>query len=241
MHCFAILIFNLFDYNNFEFKVNYVNIKNIMEIIFLIIILIFSVIIHEVAHGAVANYLGDPTAKHEGRLTLNPINHLDPVGSILLPLLLVITQSPILFAWAKPVPVNPYNLKNPKKDMAKIAVSGPATNFSVALFFSLLIKFFAIPENLLIIFSGIIFINILLAVFNLMPIPPLDGSKILFSFLPNKFEHIQILMEQYSLFILFGFLFLLMSGVIPLFQIVLLVFYFIAGPEAIPSLLQFLS
>jgi Zn-dependent protease len=211
-----------------------------METIFTIIILIFSVIIHEVAHGAVANHLGDPTAKDTGRLTLNPINHLDPIGSVLLPLILVIIGSPFLIGWAKPVPVNPYNLRNPKKDMARIAVAGPAINFFIAIFFALLIQFFALPEKFLIIFSIIIFINILLAVFNLLPIPPLDGSKILFSFFPQSLEHVQIWIEQFSIFLFFGFLFLLMAGIIPLFQIVLLVFYFIAGPEMLEILIQFL-
>lgn len=191
-----------------------------MEYLFLIIILLFSVIIHEVAHGTMANNLGDPTAKYEGRLTLNPLKHLDPVGSVLLPLMLVIIRSPFLIGWAKPVPVNPYNLRNPKKDMAKIAIAGPAVNFLVAFFFALLIQFFVIPERFLIIFTFIIFINILLAVFNLLPVPPLDGSKILFSFLPNRLEYIQTWMEQRSLFLFFIFLFLLMSGIIPLFQIV---------------------
>ena len=212
-----------------------------MEFIFLIIILLFSIIIHEIAHGAIANYLGDSTAKYEGRLTLNPLKHLDPVGSVLLPLMLAIFQSPFLIGWAKPVPVNPYNLRNPKKDMAKISVAGPTVNFAVALFFSLIIHFFSIPENLLAIFSIIIFINILLAVFNLMPIPPLDGSKILFSFLPSKFEYVQIWMEQFSLFLFLGFVFLLINGIIPLIQIVFLIFYFVAGPEATQALFQLLS
>jgi Zn-dependent protease len=211
-----------------------------MEIIFLIIILLFSVIIHEIAHGAMAYHLGDSTAKNEGRLTLNPINHLDFFGSILLPLILVLLRSPFLIGWAKPVPVNPYNLRNPKKDMAKIAVAGPAINFIITIFFALLIQLFNLSESFLLIFSLIIFINILLAVFNLLPIPPLDGSKIFFSFLPQKFEYIQVWMEQFSIFLFIIFLFFIMIGLIPLFQIVLLLFYFIAGPEAIQVLLQFL-
>lgn len=195
-----------------------------MEFIFLIVILLFSVIIHEVAHGAVANYLGDSTAKHEGRLTLNPVNHLDPIGSILLPLILVLTNSPFLVGWAKPVPVNPYNLSNPKRDMAKIAIAGPGVNFIVALFFALLIQLFNLPERLLMIFSLIIFINILLAIFNLMPIPPLDGSKILFFLLPSSLWHIQDWMEQNSLLLFFLFLFLLITGIVPLFEIVNFIF-----------------
>ena len=212
-----------------------------METIFFILILLLSIIIHEIAHGAMANHLGDPTARYAGRLTLNPIKHLDPVGSIFLPLFLIIMGSGFLIGWAKPVPVNPYNLRDPKKDMAKIAVAGPAVNFFVALFFALLIQFFPIPKEFLTIFSIIIFLNILLSVFNLVPVPPLDGSKILFAFLPPGLEHIQVWMEQFSLFLFFGFLFLLLSGIIPLFQLVLLLFIFIAGPEAVQALFQFLS
>jgi len=212
-----------------------------MEYIFLIVILLFSVIIHEVAHGAAANHFGDPTAKYAGRLTLNPLKHLDPVGSVLLPLLLIIAGSPFLIGWAKPVPVNPYNLHNPKKDMAKIAAAGPAINFSVAIIFGLLIQFFSVPEKFLIIFSIIIFLNILLGVFNLLPVPPLDGSKILFAFLPPELEYIQVWMEQFSLFLFFGFLFLIILGIIPIFQIVSSLFALLAGPEAIQALFQFLG
>jgi len=216
-------------------------IKNIMEYLFLIVILLLSIMIHEISHGAMANHLGDPTAKYAGRLTLNPLKHLDPIGSVLLPLLLIITGSPFLIGWAKPVPVNPYNLHNPKKDMAKIAAAGPAINFSIALVFALLIQFFSVPEKFLIIFSIIIFLNILLGVFNLLPVPPLDGSKILFAFLPSSLEHIYAWMEQFSLFLFFGFLFLIISGIVPLFQIIFSIFVLIAGPEAVQALFQFLG
>ena len=204
-----------------------------MEQVFLIIILIISIVIHEIAHGAVANHLGDPTAKYAGRLTLNPISHLDPIGSVLIPFILIITGSPFLIGWAKPVPVNPYNLRNPKKDMAKIAIAGPAVNFIVAIFFGILIQIIPLPNQVLIIFSIIIFLNILLGVFNLMPIPPLDGSKIFFSFLPFSLQYIQDWMEQFSMFLFFGFLFLIISGIFPLLHIVLLLFAFIAGPEVV--------
>ena len=204
-----------------------------METIFFIIILLLSIIIHEIAHGAVANHLGDPTAKYAGRLTLNPISHLDPIGSVLIPFILIITGSPFLIGWAKPVPVNPYNLRNPKKDMAKIAIAGPAVNFIVAIFFGILIQIIPLPNQVLIIFSIIIFLNILLGVFNLMPIPPLDGSKIFFSFLPFSLQYIQDWMEQFSMFLFFGFLFLIISGIFPLLHIVLLLFAFIAGPEVV--------
>ena len=109
-----------------------------MEIIFFIIVLIFSIVIHEVSHGFVANYLGDPTAKHAGRLTLNPLKHLDPIGSVLLPVLLILTTGKGI-GWAKPVPINPFNFKDQKYGSLKAAVAGPVSNFIIALFFGLLI------------------------------------------------------------------------------------------------------
>lgn len=176
-----------------------------MEMIFLIIILIFSIVIHEVAHGAMANHLGDPTAKYADRLTLNPIKHLDPIGSVLVPLILIFTGSPILFGWAKPVPINPYNFSDQKYGSAKVALAGPGANLLVALFFGLALRFFpdliALP-GLFSIFSYIVFINILLAVFNLLPIPPLDGSHILFTFLPPEMENIKIFLSQFGFFVL---------------------------------------
>lgn len=182
--------------------------------IFSLIILLFSVIIHELAHGYVAYSLGDPTAKYEGRLTLNPLKHLDPFGSVVLPLLLFIAGSPFLFGWAKPVPVNPYNFSDKKYGEIKVSVAGPASNFAVAIVFGLLLRF--IPEQIIFANQGlalalgyIVAINIWLAVFNLIPIPPLDGSWILFSFLPDSLQGIKFFLKQYGivlllLLILFG-------------------------------------
>ncbi|MDP2664041.1 MAG: site-2 protease family protein [bacterium] len=186
-----------------------------MEYLFLIVILIFSVVIHEVSHGAVANFLGDPTAKYAGRLTLNPIKHLDPIGSVILPLFLIvmaqITGGGIIFGWAKPVPINPFNFRDQKYGSAKVSLAGPAANLALALFFGLALRFlpaiFGVP-GLALIFSYIVYINILLAVFNLLPIPPLDGSHILFTFLPEK-EHIRVILSQYGLFIMLFVLFFL--------------------------------
>lgn len=206
-----------------------------MEYLFLVAILLLSIIIHEVSHGAMAGYLGDPTAKLSKRLTLNPLRHLDPIGSVIVPLLLIISKSPILIGWAKPVPVNPFNLKDPRWDMAKIAIAGPAANFSIALFFALLVNFINLPSSFLIVFSLIIFINVLLGMFNLMPLPPLDGSKILFAFFPS----LAPVMERYSLVIFFAFIFLLISGALPLFQLVSWLFILIAGPEAVEAFFTF--
>ena len=151
-----------------------------IDIVFGLIILIFSEILHEVAHGYMANWLGDPTAKLQGRLTLNPISHIDPVGSILLPALLLITHAPMLIGYAKPVPYNPYNLRG-KYAEGLVAFAGPATNILLAVIFGLMIRFASaqLGPDLISAFAIIVYINMLLALFNLIPVPPLDGSKIL--------------------------------------------------------------
>jgi len=178
-----------------------------MDYLFLIIILLFSVVIHEVAHGSIANLLGDPTAKLAGRLTLNPIKHLDLFGSFFLPLFLIILRSPVLFGWAKPVPINPYNFRNPKRDEAKVAIAGPATNILVALVFGMIIRFLPLPNSLFAIFSIIVILNLILAIFNLVPIPPQDGSHILFTFLPERFSGLKLFLHQFGIFILLFFIF----------------------------------
>lgn len=179
--------------------------------IFSLIVLLFSVIIHELAHGYVAFSLGDPTAKHEGRLTLNPLKHLDPFGSVILPLLLLFAtagQGPI-FGWAKPVPVNPYNFSDQKWGTLKVAISGPATNFGIAIIFGLIIRIINMPQTAPFVeLLGIITIyNFLWGLFNLVPIPPLDGSWILFRFLPEKWYKAKLFLQQYGLFILIFFIF----------------------------------
>lgn len=187
---------------------------NVIITIFSLIVLLFSVIIHELAHGSVAYSLGDPTAKYAGRLTLNPLKHLDPLGSVILPFLLFISGSSILIGWAKPVPINPYNFKDQKYGALKVAVAGPATNFALAIFFGLLIRFvptslFVLAPGIFLIFSFIVQINIMLAIFNLLPIPPLDGSWILFSLLPPRFDKVKAFISQYGMFIL---IFLIVFG-----------------------------
>lgn len=160
--------------------------------IFQLAVLIFSVMIHEVSHGYVAERLGDPTARLAGRLTLNPLKHLDPFGSVILPLLLSIPalfgQPAFIIGWAKPVPYNPYNLKNPERGGALIAAAGPLSNIFLAAIFGLFIRFLGISNysngNLIGLLSVIVSLNLLLAFFNLIPIPPIDGSKILSFFLP---------------------------------------------------------
>jgi Zn-dependent protease len=162
-----------------------------------IAILIGSVVIHEVAHGYAAYKLGDPTAKLDGRLTLNPVKHLDPLGSLLIPGILAITNAPFLFGWAKPVPYNPYNLKNPRRDEALIALAGPVSNILIALSAALMFRVF-MPE-LDTLFAFILFmtviLNLVLAVFNLVPIPPLDGSKLLFAAFPSELSNFRSTLE----------------------------------------------
>ncbi len=197
-----------------------------ISIIFFLIVLLFSIVIHEVAHGSVANLLGDSTANYACRLTLNPISHLDPFGSVLLPFLLILFQSPILFGWAKPVPINPYNFKNPRWDEARVSLAGPAANILIALFFGLLIRFFPLSLPFLNLFSIIVILNLVLAVFNLMPIPPLDGSHILFAILPEKYWKLKTLLHQYGLFILIFFVFFLLRWV---FLGVMILYFLITG------------
>lgn len=177
-------------------------------IIFSLIVLLFSIIVHELAHGQVAFYLGDPTAKYAGRLTLNPLKHIDPIGSVVLPLFLVLTNSPFVIGWTKPVPINSYNFKNPRWDNLKVALSGPTSNFIIALFFGLLIRFIPLPFSLFRLFSIIAIYNIFWGLFNLIPIPPLDGSHVLFSFLPDSSTfQIKRFLQQYGLLLLLLFLF----------------------------------
>lgn len=159
-----------------------------MDQLFFFLILIFSVILHEVAHGYMANYLGDPTARLMGRLTLSPVSHIDPIGTILLPLMMWLAQgfspTPILIGYAKPVPYNPHNLPG-KYDELLVAGAGPATNIVLAVVFGLAIRFMGDAGPLVNAFAIIVFVNMLLALFNLIPIPPLDGSKVLSGILPG--------------------------------------------------------
>lgn len=165
--------------------------NSILIQIFQLIVLIFSVIIHEFSHGYAAYRLGDDTAKNAGRLTLNPLNHLDPIGSVLFPLFLYISHSPILFGWAKPVPYNPSFLhKDYKYGPLKVALAGPFSNFAVAVIFAIIIRMtypFLSPIAIYLLSTAVL-LNCSLAIFNLLPIPPLDGSSILAIILPRRYS-----------------------------------------------------
>lgn len=176
--------------------------------LFSIVALILSATIHEYMHGFAAYQLGDPTAKNAGRLTLNPIKHLDFFGSIILPLSLLMLGSSFLFGWAKPVPYNPNNLQDKKYGDAKVSAAGPLANLLVAGLFAFLFRFLDQGTIFAYLVSEIIFINLILMVFNLVPIPPLDGSKIIASILPTKWRYrILNLDDRVSLVILFIFVF----------------------------------
>jgi len=176
-----------------------------------------SVVVHEVSHGWAAHYLGDPTAKLQGRLTLNPLLHLDPLGSILIPLILSVLPGSLMFGWARPVPVNPYNLQG-KHGEALVAAAGPLSNISIAIIFGLLIRFAGamMPPSFLHITITVVIINIVLAVFNLVPIPPLDGSKVLFSLLPPHLRNVRESLERYGFFIVLFFIVFLWEYLTPI-------------------------
>ncbi len=177
--------------------------------VFYVVILIMSVVIHEVSHGFMAECFGDQTAREAGRLTLNPLKHLDLFGSLILPAFLVLSHSPFLFGWAKPVPYNPKNLSNKKWGTVAVASAGVLVNFSIATIFGLVIRFtshLALPDNFYFITSIIVLVNLALGIFNLVPIPPLDGSKILFSLLPARAFPLIIAYEQYAIILLLIFI-----------------------------------
>ena len=182
--------------------------------IFYIVVILYSVTIHEVSHGLMANSLGDPTAKNLGRLSLNPIKHLDLFGSVILPFLMFFTTG-FAFGYAKPVPYNPNNLNDRKYGPVQVALAGPAVNIILALLFGLTLRFMPdifssslVPQ----LFSRIVMLNLVLAVFNMFPIPPLDGHWLLMAFLPPSMDSLKVFIYKNS-FILF-----------PLFLIVFMVF-----------------
>ena len=185
-----------------------------IDFIFSIIILIFSAVIHEVSHGYVAYMQGDNTAKYAGRLTLNPLKHLELFGSFILPIMSYFLGG-FIIGWAKPVPYNPYNLRNQRWGEAMVAFAGPCINIVIAVILGMSIRFGIFPE-LQTAFATIVFINLILATFNLIPVPPLDGSKVLFSVFPNSLYQVRTFLERNGLFIMIFFVFFLWQFVLPL-------------------------
>ncbi len=179
----------------------------------LVPVILFALTVHEYAHGMVAYRLGDPTAKHAGRLTLNPLSHLDPIGTVMLFL--------VHFGWAKPVPVDPRYFANPKRDMLWVALAGPAANMGLALLSGLVIRIAssnpsafmssALGPSFFTMMVLSLQINLALAVFNLLPVPPLDGSKIMYGLLPPQYDHLAYNLERYGPMVLFG---LVMMGML---------------------------
>jgi Zn-dependent protease len=179
-----------------------------MELIIKLLALFPSIILHEIAHGYAACRLGDPTARDAGRLTLNPLAHIDPMGSILLPILLVVTHSPVLFGWAKPVPVIPGYFRNPKQGAMIVGAAGPMTNLALAAIAGVLFRLLTPGGVLGLFLMNVCIINVVLAVFNLLPIPPLDGSRIVAGFMPSNLVSAYMRLGRYGFLIIFVLLWL---------------------------------
>jgi len=176
---------------------------------------LFAITVHEVAHGWAAKQLGDPTAERLGRLTLNPIKHIDPMGTLLVPLVLILTKANFLFGWAKPVPITWQNLRRPKLDMVLVALAGPGANLLMAIMWGLIVRIgelifkFGIALGEPIMYMGLIgiLINTLLMVFNMLPLPPLDGGRVAVGLLPGPWAWRLSRLEPYGLFIVVGLMF----------------------------------
>jgi len=220
---------------------------NLETIVLMAVPLVFAITLHEAAHGYVARMFGDQTAAMLGRVTLNPIKHIDPVGTIAVPLILYLVHAPFLFGWAKPVPVNFGNLRHPKRDMLWVAVAGPGANLVMAVLWAIVYRL-AMPESAgevsaLAAMAKIgIYINLILMALNLLPIPPLDGGRVAVSVLPNRAAYAWSRLEPYGLYIILGLL--LLDQFTGIFQLLLAPFLALGqaivqaltGVQALPGL-----
>jgi len=195
-----------------------------MEQLIMLVVLFFSVIIHEVSHGYIALLNGDPTAKLYGRLTLNPIPHIDPVGTILVPALLFLSHSGIFFGWAKPVPVNPSNFRNFRIGEFSVSAAGPLSNFFLAFVFAQLLPWTQHNPGFFLFCKYGVIINLYLMLFNLIPIPPLDGSKVVMPLLPRSMQQLYVQLEPVGFVLI---LILLFSGLWS--AIIMPIFHFLIG------------
>lgn len=187
-----------------------------MDFIFYFLIIVPSAIIHEYAHGWVADMLGDPTARYAGRLTINPVVHVDLWGTILMPIFLSLaTGGAFMFAYAKPVPYNPYNLKNQKWGPSMVALAGPAANLLLAIVFAIIIRVLPL-SSFTSVLAIIVYANVMLTIFNLVPIPPLDGSKVLYAVLPSSAYKIKNFLDKYGFVVLLFFIFFLFELISPI-------------------------
>lgn len=200
----------------------------ILNLFFQFFLFFIALTVHEFSHALIAYRRGDSTAKSSGRLTLNPLAHIDPVGTFLLPLGLILTGAPFVFGWAKPVPVNYAMLNNPKQDMMYVGLAGPLANLVFAIFLGILLRLFPLSPFLAGSLEGLIFINLILAVFNLIPVPPLDGSRILMGLLPYPYSYKYAQLEPYGIFII---ILLILLGVVRkvIFPLVWLLYGIISG------------
>ena len=206
-----------------------------LQYVFELFVLLYSVVIHEVSHGLAANAMGDTTAKDMGRLSLNPIRHLDMFGSIILPLALKLLGSPFIVGYAKPVPYNPNNLDDRRYGPAKVALAGPLSNIALAVLFGLVLRFLPdiFSSSLMpLLLAYIVYINLLLALFNLFPVPPLDGHWLLMTLLPERFAVLKVTLYRFS----FLFLVIFILFIFPfLFPLISFLFRLITGLPGLPT------
>jgi Zn-dependent protease len=193
--------------------------SSVLSLVYLILALIMALTLHEFAHALMGNWLGDETAHREGRLSLNPLSHIDPVMTVLLPAVLIVFHSPVVFGAAKPVPFNPWAVRFGRWGAALVAAAGPAMNLLLAIFFALWLRFFPVGATLLPLFIAIVSINIFFMVFNLIPLPPLDGSRIVYAALP-PIRPLFDRLEHSGIVIIFGLLLIAGPVLVPLIEAV---------------------